>query len=254
MGLMDFLFEKVEVKEDQPANPTPVQGGAGKTSFSRRLPSLTPEAETPVSPATSADMSFLPSVTKKPADGIDASKLHAHFDDVLSKSGSAAPNYFTFSQMLAEMGDELPDGAKYKGAFGALRAQGLSKQALVNSANTFLTLLDQDNAGFKKEAMDAQKESQDQITQVNNLVALNNQNIDKVKNDVAAQIKQLEDARDMKIRQLQKEIDDNKKKVAPLEEAAAKINDRIKAFDSACQDYKGMISTDIQKIQTIIKE
>ena len=252
MGLKDFFFEKVDDnKQEQPQNTTPATGGAGKTSFTRRLPSLSNNnADSPTASVTNLMDNLLPSV-KKPGSDIDQSKFHAHFDQVLSTSGGTGPNYFTFGQMLTEMGD-LPDSAKYKGAFGALRTQGLSKQTLIESANHFLNLLDQDNENFRKRALDTQKESKDQIQSVNNLVSLNNQKIDKVKSDIALQIKQLEQMRDNQIQQLQKEIDDNKKKIAPLEEEASKMNDRITAFDSACKDYQSMISQDIQKIQSII--
>jgi len=259
MGLKNFFFETVETKDTPPSpTPQPAQGGAGgNITFSRRLPSLSDNkaAASPTASFNDTLNSLLPSVTKKaPASGIDKSKFHDHFDQVLANAGAPTPNYFTFSQMLAEMGEELPDAPKYKGAFGALRAQGLSKQALLNSANAYITLLDQDNSAFKAEALGSQKESQDQIQGVNNLVASNNIAMEKVKNEVAQQIQQLEQARDIKLRQLQKEIDDNKAKIAPLEEAASKINSRIDAFKEACDDYKAMIASDIQKIQMLIPE
>ena len=247
MGLKDFFFEKSDKTDEEPKKEKPAPG-SGQTSFSRRLPDISTIQD---KKSIDMDMSFVPATKPTNNSGLDDGKLHAHFDQVLAESGGAGPNYFAFSQMLGEMG-ELPDGPKYKGAFAALRSQGLSKQNLVDSANTFLQLLDRDNEGFKSEALGTQKESRDQIQAVNNLVDLNNQSIAKVTQDTALQIKQLEEARDIKIRQLQKEIDDNKKKIAPLEEEASKINDRIASFDRACSNYKSMIVTDIQKIQTII--
>lgn len=250
-GLKKFFFEETGESSKNESKQTPAKG-TGQTSFTRRLPDLdTSSTSSPITNPIQADTSFVPAV-RQTNSGINQQKLMEHFDEVLSAASGNAPGYYSYSHILAEMG-EIPDTAKYKGAYAAIKAQGVSKQALISNATQCIAILDNDFASFQNEALQNQKESKDQIQAVNNLVDANNAAISKLQQDTEMQIKQLQEARDIKIRQYQREIDENKKKIAPLEEEAAKMNDRIQSFKQGCDTYKGIIQNDINKIQSLLQ-
>ena len=227
-----------EASKDQPQQSE--QGGSGKTAFTRRLPSLE-SAEIQVTTNT---------YTSRPS-AEDQEKYNTHFDGILQNANIPPPNYFTFARMLAEMG-ELPDTPKFKSAFAALKVQGLTKATLISTANTYLGVLDEDNKGFKKAVEDQQKGNTQNIQLINDTIKSNNSEIERIQAETAEAIKRLEEQRDSQIQQLKSNNDQSLQQIAPLEESSKKVDHKLSAYDSACNQYKRVIQDDISKIQSII--
>ena len=178
-------------------------------------------------------------------------KFTAHFDGVLGEAKIPEPNYFTFSRMLAEMG-ELPDAPKFKGAFAALKVQGLSKARLIATATSYLHILDQDNAGFKQAVENELKENSKKIQDVKATIQANLSEIDRIKKETDDAIRALEQKRDSQVKQLQDNNQHSQDQVAPLEESSRTVNEKVMAYDDACSQYKSIIQGDINKIESII--
>ena len=241
------FFHVEETPDDKKQEPQqtqqPEQGGSGNTSFTRRLPSLSGNS----APTQQPVQSYTPAKQSGP----DMAKFTAHFDGVLEEAKIPAPNYFTFSRMLAEMG-ELPDNPKYKGAFAALKSQGLTKANLISTANNYLSILDQDNQGFKQAVQDELQANNKKLQDINSSMNANNLEIERIKKETEQAIIALEQRRDTQIKQLQDNNSLFENQILPLEEASKTVNEKVSVYDTACTQYKQIIQEDLSKIQSII--
>jgi uncharacterized protein YukE len=233
-----------EKKEVNPAPTNHQEPEPARISFSRRLSTSGESAggSTP-SPRSTEYIS-----TSKE----DKEKFNRHFDEVISGANLPGPNYFTFAQMLGEMGD-LPDAAKYKAAFAALKVQGVSRDKLISTAKAYLDILDQDNSGFKSAVEQSTTEHAGEIQSIEKSVTDAQQAIKDIKAATEAEIERLQRDCDTKVKTLQDQIKTNQAKVAPLEEEIDKVQNKVRSYDQACQQYKASIQDDINKINTFIQ-
>ena len=243
---MDFFFEKDENKKEQRPDPAPEIKEDGRVTFARRLPGLNS-----TSGATTEGGNNTYQTTSS-MDKEDVKKFTQHFDDVIGNANIPAPNYYTFSRMLAEMGD-LPDPAKFKAAFAALKVQGVSKGILIDTANKYLALLDQDNAGFKKAVEQSTLSNQTEIDGIKKSINDNRQAITDLEKDTEEQIKMLRESCTMKTRALEEQIAKNQSQIGPLESETTKVRNKVRAYDEACQEYKSIIQDDVNKINSLIQ-
>lgn len=248
MGIMDFFFEKEDDKKEQQTRQAPPPSDEGKTTFARRLPSLNSSSPSPSTTETQGSTyQSSPSAERE-----DIKKFTLHFDEVIENANIPAPNYYTFSRMLAEMGD-LPDPAKFKAAFAALKIQGVTKSTLIDTANRYLSLLDQDNAGFKKAVDDSTQSNQAEIDGIKKSINDNRQAITDLEKDTEDQIKALRESCSLKTRALEDQIAKNQSQIGPLESETAKVRNKVRAYDEACQEYKSIIQDDVNKINSLIQ-
>jgi chromosome segregation ATPase len=154
--------------------------------------------------------------------------------------------------MLGEMGD-LPDQAKYKGAFAALKVQGLNKAHLIDSANTYLKILDQDRVNFKNEVNQNVEETNKEIESLKMSVQKNEDEIARIKADTQAQIDNLTRMMNNQVEKLQSVNSRNQAEIEPLEERAQKVVSKIAVYDAAASQYRAVIEGDIQKIESLIQ-
>ena len=223
----------------------------GKTSFQKRfnpLPSL-PQTPPPSSSNYSAESAR---TTINKTSGPVYDKFMEHFDSIFDGSNFPSPNYYLFSKMLSEMGD-VGDQPKYRGAFAALKVQGLSKQSLIDSANQYINLLDADSKSFKDAVVKNRTENNAKMLDIKNAIQENTAAIDKVKRDTQDQIDKLKQYCETKVALLEDSIQKNQAAIDPLEGENQTINDRAEIYDNASQQYKNIIQSDIQKVQTIIQ-
>lgn len=247
MGLRNFFFEKEEEKKEQQKSTPPPPSEDGKVTFARRLPNLNTSTPTPATETQSSTYQTTPT-----ADREDIKKFTLHFDEVIENANVPAPNYYTFSRMLAEMGD-LPDPAKFRGAFAALKIQGVSKATLIDTANRYLSLLDQDNAGFKKAVEESTLSNQAEIDRIKKSINDNRQAITDLEKDTEEQIKALRESCSIKTRALEDQIAKNQSQIGPLEAETSKVRNKVRVYDEACQGYKSIIQDDINKINSLIQ-
>jgi hypothetical protein len=79
----------------------------------------------------------------------DIEKFRKHFDALISGANRPGPDYFEFSRMIAAMRAISEESARYGVAFAGLAAQGLDKAVLLESAQHYLAVLDEDAEQFR---------------------------------------------------------------------------------------------------------
>jgi len=249
MGIRNFFFEKEDDKKEEQTSQSTPPSDEGKTTFARRLPGLNTSSTSPSTTTETQGSTYQSSPTMERED---IKKFTLHFDEVIENANIPAPNYYTFSRMLAEMGD-LPDPSKFKGAFAALKIQGVSKSSLIDTANKYLSLLDQDNAGFKKAVEESTQSNQAEIDRIKKSINDNRQAITDLETDTEEQIKALRESCSIKTRALEDQIAKNQSQIGPLETETSKVRNKVRSYDEACQEYKAIIQDDINKINSLIQ-
>jgi peptidoglycan hydrolase CwlO-like protein len=120
--------------------------------------------------------------------------------------------------------------------FSTLKVQGLSKETLVSSAETYLQVVDKDKQEFQN-AVNTKVlgEIEGRKTTVDELEKKNQQNAEL-------------------IQKLTQEISDNNQKITALKKEVideeAKINGNTNGYNIACDAMLAKLSSDIQKIKT----
>ncbi len=214
MGIKDWFFEITPDPEKE--NPKPVE-----------------------KPSTAAQ-NTQPTVVNLQSTAIpaqDAAKFEAHFDELFTKANIPGPDYYEFVKMVQAMGN-LTDEVKYVAAFSALMVQGLSKIKLLQTAQQYIEVIENDEKQFN--------------TVLNNKVV---GEINRKKSDLktnGASIKTKEEL----IVQLQAEIITDKQNLEKLAvEIAAdekRFNEKTVIYKAACETRKAIIKADIEKINKII--
>ena len=237
-----FFHVEETPEEKNKTTETPKPSAEGATSFTRRLPSLSDEGV-----ITRQDTH----TEQTKVSNANSLEFIQHFDSVLQNANMPTPNYISFSKMVGKMGN-IPDEAKFMGAFAALETQGLTKASLISSANSYLTILDNDNNDFKNAVQEKLQGNSNTAITIQNNIQANNNEMERIKKETAEAIKKLEESRDLQIKQLQEKNKTLEDQVAPLEQSSRKINDNVNMYDSACTQYKNTIKNDLNKIQSLI--
>lgn len=168
----------------------------------------------------------------------DIDKFNEHFEELFQQANLPGPDYFEFSKMCQAM-SALPDDTKFPAAFGGLSVQGLTKQSLLESAQHYINIIDEDAKKFAS--------------------AIDGKLIADVKNKRAtAEAKKAEIAqKNEMIAKLQAEVQAQYTEIATLESEATdqeqKANQKLLVYKSACENRKNMIGLDVQKINSLIK-
>ena len=214
MGILDLFIEKTEDDKPKEQKSTVPPIGA--------IPTSVPSSYTTVS------------VT----DQNDIEKFNVHFEELFQQANLPGPDYFEFSKMCQAMG-ALPDDTKFPAAFGGLSVQGLTKQSLLESAQHYINIIDEDAKKFAG--------------------AIDGKLIADVKNKRAtAEVKKGEIAqKNEMIAKLQAEVQAQYTEITTLELEATdqeqKANQKLLVYKSACENRKSMIGLDVQKINSLIK-
>lgn len=211
-----------------------------KDWFFEITPDPEKEKSKPVDKPSTAAQNTQPTVVNLQSRTIpaqDAAKFEAHFDELFSKANIPGPDYYEFVKMVQAMGN-LTDEVKYVAAFSALMVQGLSKIKLLQTAQQYIEVIENDEKQFN--------------TVLNNKVV---GEINRKKSDLktnGASIKTKEEL----IVQLQAEIITDKQNLEKLAvEIAAdekRFNEKTVIYKTACETRKAIIKADIEKINKII--
>jgi hypothetical protein len=221
MGLIDFFIEREEDPKADKSNTPPVL-----TPKNTTVPPVPMEARP-------SEYQGTVSVTQD-----DLQKFNQHFDELFDKANLPGPDYFEFSKMCQAM-TTLPDDVKFTAAFGGLQVQGLTKEKLLESANHYVAIIDDDANKFN--------------TAIDQKILADVQN---KRTEAEKKRKAITDREDM-IKNLQQEIANETVGISKLESEAndqeQKANQKSLIYKAACESRKAMIASDLQKINNLIK-
>jgi hypothetical protein len=217
MGFLDFFIEREETAQgNAPVNTPP--------PLTKNTVSIPPVPGTP---------SQKMGITED-----DLQKFNQHFDDLFEKANLPGPDYFEFSKMCQAM-KTLTEDVKFPAAFGGLQVQGLTKEKLVESANHYIMIIEEDSSKFN--------------------TAIDQKILAEVQNKrltVENKRKSILEREEM-IKNLQQEIEKESLEISRLEAEALdqeqKANHKATTYKAACEARKAMINSDLQKINNLIK-
>jgi capsule polysaccharide export protein KpsE/RkpR len=165
-------------------------------------------------------------------------KFMQHFDELFDQANLPGPDYYEFAKMCQAM-SALPDDTKFVAAFSGLQVQGLTKAKLLESAQHYISIIDEDatkfNTAIDQKILADVKQKRDIIEQKKKALA------DKV---------QL-------IEQLQAELANDNTEIVTLSSEAneqeRKATEKGAIYKQACQTKKDQITGDLSKINNHIK-
>jgi hypothetical protein len=220
MGFIDLFIEREEKKEETVSVNTP-------PSIQNVVPVINPSV------LNSSSITQTVSVAQD-----DLQKFNQHFDGLFEQANLPGPDYFEFSKMCHAMAT-LPDEMKFPAVFGGLQVQGLTKQKLVESANHYISIIEEDAKKFNN-AIDQKIVSE----------------VQRKRSDAEQKRKSISDREDM-IKKLQEEITNESIEITKLEAEATdqeiKAGQKATTYKAACETRKTMIASDVHKINSLIK-
>jgi hypothetical protein len=222
MGFLDLFIERTDEPKKESNSVTPAVP---------KINTVPPVAGTTVSNISVPTYSA-------PVASEDMAKFNQHFDELFDKANLPGPDYFEFSKMCQAMAT-LADSAKYPAIFTGLQVQGLSKEKLVESANHYVAIIDEDAKKFNS-AIDAKILAEVQAK----------------RNDAVNKQKALQEKINL-IAQLQAEISKDTSEIEALQNDAndqeRKAQEKATTYKTACEARKAAILEDVSKINAFIK-
>jgi hypothetical protein len=226
MGVFDKIAGVFVEKTDSPQEEKPVMDT--KKSI----------MTTPNVLGTLGNLTAAPAANNIQASAADLSKFVQHFDDLFNSANLPGPDYYEFIKMSEAMG-ALGDEIKFPAVFNALKVQGLTKAGLLNSAQEYIKIIDNDAVQFNA-AIDQKVVAE---IEANKAKVENLRNMIKNKTDM--------------ILALQKEIEQHTQEIqvvsTAIQDDESKLSIKINSYRTACESKKMAITTDIQKINSLIK-
>lgn len=172
-------------------------------------------------------------------NSVDESKFLNHFDELFEKANLPGPDYFEWQKMLQSLVNNLPESVAYVASFEALKSMGLDKQKLVESAQKYIDIIEQDKAGFGKEL----------LIKANVEVDSRNKEIETLKNSIQEKTEL--------IIKLNKEIEEMNVRIQTLTKESFEYKQKIENANSGylqvAEKRKSLIQSHIVNINNIIK-
>lgn len=158
----------------------------------------------------------------------------------IEKNNQPGFDYFEYRQSLINLAKlNMDEATKYKSAYAAAQAMGVTPVTLVNSAQGYLNLLNQESQKFAT----AEQNQRNKV-------------IEDRKNELTALGSQIEKKKEM-IAQLQTEVEQMSKSLETKKNEAAgfaeKLNATKQEFEVAMKSIAGQIAEDIQKMNQYLK-
>ncbi|MFC5407893.1 hypothetical protein ACFPMF_01135 [Larkinella bovis] len=219
------LFIKDAPPTGQPA-PAPIPASTGPTP-----PPVRPTSPGPATP-----------VGQAPAEGSVDTKFVDHFATVLSRANQPGPDYFEFRETLKNLSNlNLSEDQQYQAAWASFKAMGGSGDVsvLINSANQYLTALNNDQAAFSKTVDAALNEKVGGLSNEQNQLQAENEQLAK------------------QILDLQRKIDTNNGRLVQIggeiNEQSQKIAQNKSNYEATLAVFIGQIKRDLLKLGEYIK-
>jgi uncharacterized coiled-coil protein SlyX len=201
------------------------------------------DAEQQTNSNASGAVSQAPKMTNdfvsNPLNQAEAEKFEKYFDNLFDKANLPGPDYFEFFKTMETLEAHIPDEkARVSATFSSLAIQGLTKQNLLETAKKYKEIIEQDNLNFES-ALNTKAKSE-----------LGDRNI-KLKN-----LEQKIASNAEMIQKLTKEISEAQVTMGQIKneilEQENKLNKNKNGYQVACNAILNKITTDIQKIETIL--
>lgn len=164
-------------------------------------------------------------------------KFIKYFEDLMTKANLPGPDYFEFSKMIVAMG-ALDEPTRFTSAYMALQVQGVTKAALIQSANQYLQILENDRTNFENTV------NSKMGTDVSNL-----------KNEIEAKKNEITQKQDL-INQLQGDINKANETIINngnvIAEQEGKITAKLTGYRIAIEQMKQTINTNVTKISSYL--
>jgi predicted phage tail protein len=211
--------------------------------FIERKPETKSTAATPGQPApivfNTSPVNTAPTVSATTNEA-DLTKFVAHFDELFDKSNLPGPDYYEFSKMFQAINAPgMSEDTRMAAAFAGLGVQGLTKEKLLQTAQQYINIIEEDSKNFEQAV--GGKINQELNTKKNAAIEL------------SAKVTEKQNL----IAQLQKEITDDNLNIQRMNqevaEQEAEIASKVNGYKTACESRKQQIASDIQKITTYIK-
>jgi chromosome segregation ATPase len=191
---------------------------------SAKPPDAVPQARAPVRP-TLNDETF--------------EKFEQHFEKLFDQANLPGPDYYEFWKMMETLEVHIKDErARIAATYASLAIQGLTKAKLMETAEKYKTLIEQDQSSFEKAAREKGDHTISQQQQ---------------------QVKQLEETivqHSEAIRKLTQEITESQAAMKVLQDSIAdeqqKLETNKQGYALACEAMLRKINDDITKIQTTL--
>ena len=165
------------------------------------------------------------------SSGPGSDKFKQYFQKLFEEANMPGPDYFEFSKMIAAMKTVPEEQQRFTGAFAGLAVQGLDKAKLLDSAKTYINILDTDSKNF-------------------------NATLDAAVNDKVQSKKAELEANGKKIEDLTRQINDLNNKMqlltAEIKENEEKIKNSSSGYLTELENMKANINRDIEKINKYI--
>lgn len=237
---MSFLDHFIE-RTDDPNSHTPKPDKKKKDSSTNSVPPINLMGNSNNITQTYVNPAYMPAGTNMTTGSIsneDIQSFAKHFDDLFKKANLPGPDYYEFQSMCQAMGN-LPDETKFAAVFNGLKVQGLTKEGLLQTAGTYINVLEEDEKNFAS-AIDEKI-----ISDIKNKRATAEQKKGEIKK------------KEEMIEALKGDITKETGEIADLEKDAneqeAKANIKSATYKTVCDARKNAILMDVEKIKTIIK-
>lgn len=178
-------------------------------------------------------------VSRNPENHSEAAKFEKYFDNLFEKANFPGPDYFEFYKTMEMLEAHITDEkARISATFASLAIQGLTKKTLIDTANKYKDIIEEDHANFDSALEDKMKsevgQRQAQLKGMEQKIAANSEQIQK----------------------LTKEISENQILIGKIKtevlEQENKLTKNKNGYQVACQAVLNKIVTDIQKIQSTL--
>jgi chromosome segregation ATPase len=200
-------------------------------------PYVPEQAKFPQKPSHPIDINSIPTVNSKYTVSFskeDLDKFEKHFNELISQANLPGPDYYEFSKIMDSLETAIPDErTRIIAAFKSLEVQGLTKDNLFSSAQTYIQTLEADRDKFQQ-ASTAKYTNEvsgrkQEISDLDAKIAKNKEDIAKLTQDIA-------------------NIEAQKLTLSnEISEVESKINKKQGAFMTACEAVISAIKSDIEK-------
>jgi hypothetical protein len=184
-------------------------------------------------PGTNQEVSGVPEV---PAENRFLNVLA----DAIEKSNQPGFDYLEFRQSLINLGKlNMDEATRFKSAYAAAQAMGVTPATLINSANTYLGILEGEGKKFAvAEQNQRTKVVEERKTELNQIQA----EIQKKQETISRLQAEVE--------QWTKNLEDKKAEAAAL---GSKLEQTKVKFEAALRSLSGQIKDDVQKMNQYLK-
>lgn len=178
-------------------------------------------------------------ISRNPENRAEAEKFEKYFDNLFDKANLPGPDYYEFYKTMETLEKHIPDEtARLSASFASLSIQGLTKQHLIDTANKYKAIIEDDHRNFDRALEDKQKSEvghrQTQIQELQQRIQANSEKIQKLTAEIT---------------EAQAKMGKVKNEVLEQEN---KLTKNKHGYQVACQAVLSKITTDLQKIQSTL--